>query len=183
MLDPIILRALSIGFALLFLLAAIHKISSAAQFRVILQEYRILPEFAVGPATKIVPAVEVLLGIGWLTAASSVVIATASALLIAMYTTAIAINLMRGRVHISCGCNMAGTDDNDQRLTWGLVLRNVLLASLALVATIPVSDRMLGAIDYVTLAATVLAAVLLYSAGNQLLSNYAAIGTWRNNND
>ncbi len=183
MLDPIILRALAIGFALLFLLAAVHKFTAAAQFRVILQEYQVLPEFAVGPATKIVPLIELLLGIGWLAFSSSVVVAAASALLIAMYTIAIATNLIRGRIHISCGCNMSGSDDNDQRLTWGLVLRNVVLASLAMLATVPVADRMLGAIDYITLATTVLAAVLLYSAGNQLLSNYAAIGAWRNSDD
>ena len=71
----------------------------------------------------------------------------------------------------------------DQQLSWGLVMRNSLLIMAALTATLPASGRTIGFVDYVTLVAGLLAIVLLYGAANQLLSNGAAIGTWRNRHD
>ena len=57
------------------------------------------------------------------------------------------------------------------------------LSGAALTATVPASGRSIGLVDYVTLVAGLLATVLLYGAANQLLSNGAAIGTWRNRHD
>ena len=52
-----------------------------------------------------------------------------------------------------------------------------LLAALA--ATLPESSRVVGVLDYVTLCAALMAVVLLFTAGNQLIRNAAAIKTWR----
>ncbi len=183
MLDPLILKAISVGFGLLFLLAAVHKLTAAQHFRTILQEYRLLPDAIVTLVARIIPLLEILLGAGWLLLDQAVAIALASALLLALYTAAIGINLFRGRIHIGCGCGVAGTDKNDQQLSTGLVVRNLLLIAISLAATIPAISRDLGAVDYVTLIATVPAGVLLYLASNQLLSNSAAIGAWRNSDD
>jgi hypothetical protein len=183
MLDPLILKTVSAGFGLLFLLAAVHKISAAEQFRIVLQEYQLLPEAAVAPVARIVPLIEILLGAGWLFSYQLATIAVVSASLLGAYTIAIAINLSRGRVHIGCGCGFAGTDDNEQQLSFGLVIRNIVLITAALVGAVPAADRTLGMVDYATLIVAVLAGVLLYVASNQLLTNHAAIGAWRNNHD
>ena len=110
-------------------------------------------------------------------------VALASAGLLGAYTTAISINLFRGRIHIDCGCGMASTAGRDQQLSWGLVARNIVLIVAALAATLPATERAIGMVDYVTLVAGLLAIVLLYGAANQLLSNGDAIGTWRNRYD
>jgi hypothetical protein len=180
MLDPLVLKLVSIGFGLLFLLAAVHKLTALHKFRATLTAYEILPSPALAPVSMMVPIIELMLGAAWLLAMQAVIVALASALLLAAYTSAIAINLLRGRIHIDCGCSMGASAGRDQQLSWGLVARNSLLIVAALTATVPASDRTIGLVDYVTLVAGLLAVVLLYGAANQLLNNAAAIGTWRN---
>ena len=124
MLDPLILRTISIGFGLLFLLAAVHKFSTAQQFRVILEQYQVMPQGLAGPVARIVPLLEVLLSIGWFTAYRPELVAISSAVLLAAYTAAIGLNLLRGRIHIGCGCGVGGSADGDQQLSSGLILRN-----------------------------------------------------------
>jgi hypothetical protein len=183
MLDPLILRTISIGFGLLFLLAAVHKISTAQQFRVILEEYQVMPRVLAGLVARIVPLLEVLLSIGWFAGYQPELVAISSAALLTMYTSAIGLNLLRGRIHIGCGCGVGGSSDGDQQLSSGLILRNTVLIAIALVAAIPVTARPFAVLDYVTLGTTLLAGTLLYAGANQLLANGAAIGTWRNKHD
>ena len=183
MLDPLVLKLVSIGFGLLFLLAAVHKLTEFQKFRATLSAYEILPQFLIAPLGTLVPAIEALLGAAWLLELQPVMVALASAGLLVAYTSAIAINLFRGRIHIDCGCSMGASAGRDQQLSWGLVARNSTLLVAALTATIPASERAVGAVDYVTLVAGLLAIVLLYGATNQLLSNGAAIGTWRKPHD
>ncbi len=183
MLDPLILKVISIGFGLLFLLAAIHKFSTAQQFRVILEEYQVMPQALAGPVARVVPLLELLLSIGWFAGYRPEQVAISSAALLAGYTAAIGINLLRGRIHIGCGCGVGGSADGDQQLSSGLLLRNTILIVIVLVAAIPTTVRSFGVIDYATLGSTLLASALLYAGANQLLANGAAIGTWRNKHD
>lgn len=183
MLDPLVLKLVSLCFGLLFLLAAVHKLTGLNRFRASLEAYELLPGALLTPASIGVPVIEVLLGAAWLAAIERASIAFASMALLAAYTLAIAINLLRGRIHIDCGCGMASSAGRDQQLSWGLVARNCILIAAALTATLPAGDRAIGILDYVTLVAGLLAIVLLYGAANQLLHNGAAIGTWRNRHD
>ncbi len=183
MLDPLILKIVSIGFGLLFLLAAVHKLTALQRFRTTLSAYEILPRWLIAPVSISVPVIEGLLGAAWLLAIQPVWVALASAVLLGSYTSAIAINLLRGRIHIDCGCSMGSYAGRDQLLSWGLVARNAILVMATLTATMSPSGRAVGFVDYVTLVAGLLAIVLLYAAANQLLSNGAAIGTWRNRHD
>jgi len=183
MLDPMVLKLVSIGFGLLFLLAAVHKLTEFQKFRATLNAYEVMPGALVAPVSTVIPAIEAILGAAWLLGIQTGLVATGSAILLAAYTFAIAINLVRGRVHIDCGCSMGASAGRDQQLSWGLVARNTLLMIAALSATLPATERAIGLVDYVTLVAGLLAIVLLYGAANQLLNNGAAIGTWRNRHD
>ena len=183
MLDPLILKLVSIGFGLLLLLAAVHKLTALQKFRATLAAYELLPGAVLAPVSILVPIIEALLGAAWLLGIQLVLVAFASAVLLASYTSAIAINIIRGRIHIDCGCSMGGTAGRDQQLSWSLVVRNSILIMAALTATLPATERAVGFVDYVTLVAGLLAIVLLYGAANQLLNNAAAIGTWRNRHD
>jgi hypothetical protein len=183
MLDPLVLKLVSLGFGLLLLLAAVHKLTAMHEFRAALTAYKLLPGALIAPVSVFVPILEALLGAAWLLAIQPVFVALCSAALLGVYAAAIAINLLRGRVHIDCGCGMASAAGRDQQLSWGLVARNLILIIVALAATLPATERAIGMVDYVTLVAGLLAIVLLYGAANQLLSNGAAIGTWRNRHD
>ena len=179
MLDPLILKLVSICFALLFLLAAVHKLTALGNFRSTLAAYQLLPDVLLVPLSIAVPVFEALLGGAWLLNLDRVSVAIASTILLAAYTAAIAINVVRGRVHIDCGCGMASSAGRDQTVSWRLVVRNAFLIIAALTATLPAGERSIGPLDYATLVAALLAVVLLYGAANQLISNGAAIGTWR----
>ena len=125
MLDPLIVKTISIGLGLMFLLAGYHKLVEAVQFRVTLLEYQVLPEALVSPASRIVPFVELMLGGAWLFGwYQDGMTAITSAALLGLYASAISINLFRGRVHFDCGCGFGGQSDNEQYLSGGLVVRN-----------------------------------------------------------
>ena len=82
-------------------------------------------------------------------------------------------------MHIGCGCGFGGALQHDQQLSVGLVLRNVGLASIALVVTLPGPQRELGAGEFVMLLAAVVVSALLYASVSQLFQNNAAINSWR----
>jgi hypothetical protein len=179
-LDPLILKAISIGLGLMFVFAAWHKFADAAGFRVTLLEYQVLPEALVLPASRVIPVIELAIGAAWLLCHhAGGLTAIASATLLSVYAAAIGINLARGRVHFDCGCSFGGKRDNEQYLSGGLVLRNLVLIGLALVTRLPPVQRSLTAGDWVTLLAALLALALLFGATNQLLANRAAIDAWR----
>ncbi|MDA0681170.1 MAG: hypothetical protein O3A13_15155 [Proteobacteria bacterium] len=180
MLDPLIIKAISIGLGLMFLFAAYHKLSQGAAFRVTLLEYQLLPDWLVSPASRIIPIIEILLGASWLISFYDLTMtAIGSATLLGIYALAISVNLYRGRVHFDCGCSFGGKDDSEQFLSFGLVLRNLVLIATALVALMPTESRAFSFADYATLTAILLTTTLLFAAANQLISNRAAINTWR----
>lgn len=179
MLDPLLLRIISIGFGMLLLMAAAHKLVSPAAFRSELADYRVLPARSVPAVSRLLPIVEAVLGLGWLLAPAQAALPGLTVALLAAYTAGIVINLLRGRVHISCGCGFGRAGTRDDTLSPGLVMRNGALIAAAFLATAPTRPRELGVLDYFLLAAALLVCLLLFSAGNQLIRNQAAIGSWR----
>lgn len=177
MLDPIVDTLISISFGLMFLLAAVHKLSAIGEFRAVLADYRVMPASIVPIVAILLPLNEIALGLAWIFLNIDVWLPTVG--LLALYTTGIAINLLRGRVHISCGCGFGRSTNTDEALSWGLVLRNVILIGAALVNAMPGGSRTVGAVDYVTLIAGLIAILLLFTAANQLIRNAAAINSWR----
>jgi hypothetical protein len=90
--------------------------------------------------------------------------------LMAMFTAAIAVNLVRGRVSIDCGCGGA----SGQQLSPGLVLRNLLvMAGLVLAMAAPLQGRV-GATLIGVIGAS-LALIALYFTANQLMTNFQAL--------
>lgn len=177
MLDPIVATLISISFGLMLLLAAAHKLSALDEFRAVLADYRVLPASVVPFVAILLPLNEIVLGVFWLFSNDYVWLPTAG--LLALYTAGIAINLLRGRVHISCGCGFGRSTSADEALSWGLVLRNHVLIGAALLNAMPGTSRPVGMTDYVTLIAGLVAIFFLFAAANQLIRNAAAINSWR----
>lgn len=189
--DPLLLQIISLGFALLFLIASAHKFSNQRLFRANFEAYEILPKGFSNLATHIIPALELLLGIGWLAIGIFAIklgsVTLISIGLLASYILAIGVNLKRGRNYIDCGCsfsnsNASNSENGAQQISQGLLFRNIFLIIMAIICLIPVSDRSLHLIDIFGLVLSVAALVLLYATFNQLLANGNAINSWRKNN-
>lgn len=183
MTDPLLSHAVAAGLALLLVFAAWHKLSARDEFTAALRAYELLPDVLGRPVARLLPAVEIVLALAWLTGFARGAAAVATAVLLLAYAAAVAINLRRGRVHISCGCGLGGATDGDARLSWWLVVRNVVLALAAVAAALPVTGRDLGLVDSLTLVLAILASVLLYAGASQLMRNGAAIASWRTPRD
>ncbi len=179
MIDPLISTAISIGLGLLFFAAAYHKMVDHAKFRITLIEYQLLPDVLVGAMARALPLFELALGACWFAGLLTLPVAVATAFLLAVYTIAIGINILRGRVHFDCGCGFGGAREGEQYLSSWLIFRNLCLIGLATLTLLPVARRDLGLVDLFTLTATLLTFVLIFVATNQLIENGSAISAWR----
>jgi hypothetical protein len=92
----------------------------------------------------------------------------AAAVLLLVYAAAIGINLARGRRDIDCGCMGPA---NRQLLSGWLLLRNGLLAAIALIGAAIPGTRELHAADFALIGLALLGAAALYGAMNQLMAN------------
>lgn len=178
MIDPLAGLGISVSFAVLLLAAAWHKFVGHDRFLTALGDYHLLPDALGRPAAWAIPACEAALGIAWLTDSRSALAAGATAALLVAYATAMAINLLRGRVHIGCGCGFGRSSRGDPTLSWWLVARNLVLAAIALVAALPRAQRELVLYDWLTLVLVLVACVLLHAAVSQLLGNASVIASW-----
>ena len=114
---------------LVFVWAAVQKIQHWRIFSGVVANYRLLPGAAVRPAAILLPPVEMMVGLLLLSAQLRPVGAWSAMALLAVFATAMAVNLRRGRSHIDCGC---GQSFLRQELRWLLVGRNAVLALLLL---------------------------------------------------
>lgn len=118
-----------LGLSTLFLSAGLSKRNKIFHHQLTVEQYQILPKRLVPIFARVEVWLEILVGIGLLFGIAHAAIG--AGILLLMYSIAIAINLLRGRNHISCGCGgLAG----DQVLSWWLVARNILLFASALYA-------------------------------------------------
>jgi len=173
--DPLLHLVIALVLATLLLSAVIHKLADFAAFRQILGDYEVLPEALVAPGAVVVVGLELIFGVAWLTQFTPTAMIVGTVLLLACYTGVIALNLARGRVHISCVCG----DNDGQPLSRWMLPRNLLLMAAALCAGLPAELRPLTLVDGLTAFAAVMAVTLIYLAISQLLANAAAIRVWR----
>jgi hypothetical protein len=166
-LDPAVRLLLRAGLAVLLASAAAHKLRDLQAFRAAVAAYDLVPGFAVGGLSVLLIGSELLFALALMVAGSSPVPSLGAAALLLAYTSAIAINLKRGRRDIDCGC--AGPLRR-QRLRGGLVARNLVLLSAALASALPAAARTFVWIDLFTLVSGLAASCLLYKAVDALLA-------------
>ena len=181
-LDAAIHSLISVIFALLLLWASLHKFSDRLQFQGILAAYQLLPVASLPLLALFIPVVELSLGLAWLTGFQNEVVALATVALLASYTFAMGIIIVRGNTEIDCGCGLSSARHKTagyQRLSSSLLLRNLILILAASIALIPSNERLLGFIDYLNVGLASVGLVFLYAAFNQLLANKNVIDSWR----
>jgi Methylamine utilisation protein MauE len=167
-LDPAIGWTVVLVLAGVFAAAALTKLRALDAFVGVVHNYRLVPEPLERPVAYGLPVVELAIAVGVLLPAVRAPAALAAALLLALFAGAMAINLVRGRRDIDCGCFATVLR---QRLSWPLVLRNLLLAALALLLMPGMGVRSLGWLDLVTIGCAATALVLVYAAASQLLGS------------
>ena len=162
--DPIAVGTIIGALALVMLAAAWHKFSEPDVFAGSLAAYKLLPQALVAPLARVLPVLEGVLAVGILVPATRSLALFGLAALVLVYAAAMAVNLLRGRHDIDCGCGGAA-----HPLSWGLVARNLVLAAAALVASRPTLERSMTWIDALTLVLGVLAFYALYLMADELL--------------
>src|SRR5262245_65540349 len=100
--DPALDLTFRAGLALLFAVAAVHKLRDPRGFPAPLSYYRLLPAGIAGVAGMGLVGAELAV-VAALVVDRRAGLAGAAALLV-LYAGAMAINLARGRRHIDCGC-------------------------------------------------------------------------------
>jgi uncharacterized membrane protein YphA (DoxX/SURF4 family) len=168
--DPVTVSAVAGCLALILFAAAWHKFSEPDIFAGALDAYGLLPGAGVMIVARLLPWLELLIGVLLLLPALRRVGLVAFAVLILLYGGAIAINLLRGKQQIDCGC---GGDVH--LLSWGLIVRNGLLVCLALAVSGTNVDRPYMWLDAITLLAGVLALYATYLTYDELLRQFGRI--------
>jgi hypothetical protein len=128
-----------------------------------LRDYRLLPGFAIGLLGAALPALEIALALTLPVNALCPWPEYLAAALLMLFAGAMAINLVRGRADIACGCAL-GTGARHQ-LRWPFVVRN--LAACVLILCARVGDNTQGPETLLALPAA-LAMFLLLEAANTL---------------
>lgn len=163
--DPLLAWLAAACLATLFAHAAVAKVGDPALFEQHLAAFGV-PDRLLAVLARVLPAAEALAALLLLTPWRAAGAAIA-ALLLLSYAAAMAWPLARGR-RPDCGCG-----GEPLPVSWALVLRNGLLAALALVAAAPLQPRATSLADFLVVAAALLLATLLYAALHQVLRHRA----------
>ena len=146
--DPVILAAVRWGLASLLFAAGVHKLRDPHAFGDVLRNYAVVPAAAVASLAVAVPAAEAVIALALLVPATAAAGALLAALLLTVYSAALAVNLALGRRDFDCGCAAAGSGGAGP----GLLVRNAVIVAAALAAALPPSAREFGPVDAATVA-------------------------------
>jgi uncharacterized membrane protein YphA (DoxX/SURF4 family) len=119
-----------LGFV--FLSASIPKLLASADFARAVRNYRLLPTRLNETVATWLPRIELTLAIGLLLGVAVPATAALAAVALVGFSGAVSINLARGR-RIDCGCY---SSVSPRAIGWSLVLRNLVLACLAVAMVI-----------------------------------------------
>ena len=172
MLDPAIEFALRGAISLLLATAAFHKLRDPIAFWQVVAAYRLVPEFFARAVAFVIPTIEIALAVSLLVFVGTGLPVIAVIFLWLVYGAAIAINLLRGRLQLECGCGGLAAD---QTIHWGLVGRNGLLVATTGLLLLPSNARALFWLDFSTAFFGALVLILLYAAMDHLLRNSALL--------
>ena len=166
--SPIVVVALMLLLSYVMVDAGLHKLRRPIRYGGIVSGYKILPWSAGAWTARFIGSLELLIGLLLLVPAVHSSVAWMGALLLFVYLLAIALNLIRGREHIDCGCG--GTSDSQPLSGW-LLLRNAVLIGAALVLANGSANLTADWLLWLFAIAAGVAFVLLYRIGNLILSN------------
>lgn len=163
--------AIRVLVALVFLFAAFGKIRHRLAFQGVVSNYRLLPEIVVPVFAMLLPLFEAGVAAALILAPPPVP-EVSGAVLLCVFAAAMAINLVRGRRHIDCGCFQSALK---QTLSWTLVARN---AGLALLLALPIGVPE-GTLQQRGAAEAVLMGTALFALLQTLNILWSVVPAWR----
>ncbi|WP_251864506.1 MauE/DoxX family redox-associated membrane protein [Achromobacter sp. Marseille-Q4962] len=170
MIDPVLIHAASAALACVLLLGAVEKLRDPQRYAAAVAAYGILPALAGRPFAYAFVLAETLAGALLLAPSTRAGAAWLALAVLAVATAALAVNLLRGRRDIDCGCG--GPASHGMGLSWWLVARNAVLACWALPALTHGAARALQGADAAAVAGLTLSAVGLYYTANHLIASH-----------
>ncbi len=173
LIDPVIQYAILGAFALLFAFSALEKWNNQEKFELQLSGYQIVPETLMRLTAQVVLFTEFVIAVLLISPAYLYGVVCGFGLL-ALYTGAITLNLLRGRTHIDCGC----LGSSGEGLSYFLVLRNLTLLAVLAIATNPSIAREFTWLDFSTVLLAILCGVLGYFTASELIKNHMNARHW-----
>jgi len=166
--DPAIQGLCALALALILGASGALKLRDLELFEGSLANYQLAPRWLETPLAYLFPILECVVAIGLLIGSARTIASTASLALLAIFTGAIAINLVRGRVDIDCGCFGPALR---QKLSGSLLWRNLFLMVVAAIVILPQTGRALGTLDIATIVMGAATLVILYASANVAIGN------------
>lgn len=166
--DPAIGGLCALSLALIFGASGVMKLRDIEIFEGSLANYQLAPTSLEKPLAYALPMFECIAAAGLLMTSTRVAAASMVFVLLFVFTGAIAINLVRGRSNIDCGCFGPALR---QELSGWLLLRNLFLMILAMMVIFPTGERAIESIDVVTIVLGALTLVTLYASANFAIGN------------
>jgi hypothetical protein len=139
--DPLFALTIALLLAALFAGSAVHKLIAWNEWQGVAQNYRLIPP-GIGPfMAGLIPCAELLASALLVMPRERPLGGTIAAGLLWLYGSAMAINVLRGRTNIDCGCF-------GSRLAHGIsawmVVRNAVMGTVALTLCMSVTRRPLS---------------------------------------
>ena len=170
MIDPLLPLVISSSLALLFFMAARHKLSDNRRFEAQLAAYQIVPAPVLRVSARTLPWIEMSLVFLLLIPFTRAFAASIAATLLIMYALAMAVNIRRGRSEIDCGCG-----DKPQTLSVLLLVRNAVLAVCSLLLVVPVIERSIMTSDLVFVGLFTVILAMAYLMVELLVRNHSLL--------
>ncbi|CAM5786039.1 MauE/DoxX family redox-associated membrane protein [Castellaniella caeni] len=168
--DPIIVYSALAVLVVVLWLGAFDKLRHFAEFEAAVSGYRLLPTALQRPFAVLFVLAELASGALLLLPAARASGALAALGVVLLASAGVVVNLLRGNTDVSCGCG--GLAQASTGLSWWLVLRNGLLAALAVIVGAGMGARPLGWLDGLTFFGLTLSVLALYLVFNQLLASH-----------
>lgn len=166
MLDPVVVNAAAAAVGIVLIVGALDKLRDLELFRYAVENYRLLGSRGAALFAPLFAGAELLAGSGLVFETTRPFAMWLALAVMLAATGGVAVNLLRGLDRIECGCGTGG-----QRISWGLVVRNLCLMALIVLAAATEQSRQLGVLDYFSVGGCVLALLAIYASANQLLAN------------
>jgi hypothetical protein len=167
-LDPVYSLTIAILIAFVFAAAGIHKAMNFSHHAGVVADYRVVPAWVVPLLAPLIIVLEFAVVVLVLipdTRSAGVILTTG---LLFVYILSIALNLVRGRTFIDCGCSWGS--QGHQISAW-LIARNLIMVAVALLALLPSANRSLQLMDWILAALAGTAVIAVYLIGDLLIAN------------
>ena len=167
-LDPLTVRMIACGIGLMLLVGAWQKINDLEMFQAAVEAYDLIPLASARAFSLSFVFIELSIAVFLICNIASSLTVISAIVLMSLTTFAISINLIRGNADVSCGC---GGIEDEQRLSWGLVSRNIVIVVMLGMCLIDTNSRAYNLLDGINLLFGATSIYLVYLLFSQLIAN------------